>query len=200
MRCLQTCCPLADYLCPSPMIDFDHAVIQDFLTSRRAAHLEELNIVRAAFEFVRDEIAHSWDVGSARVTARASDVLRAGEGICYAKSTPAGGPAARPGNPGGADISAADAGGYAGKRTLRARAEHRLLVHFAPVDPPGRSRQQAWDRRPVFDRGRTACLSGAPGVQRVRLLAQPARAASEDRGDAAVTHGLPHDVRQLFAD
>jgi transglutaminase-like putative cysteine protease len=42
--------------------------------------------VVTTFEFVRDKIAHSWDIQSRRVTARASEVLRYGEGICYAKS------------------------------------------------------------------------------------------------------------------
>ncbi len=42
--------------------------------------------MRRAFHFVRDEIAHSWDIGSRRVTAKASEVLEHAEGICYAKS------------------------------------------------------------------------------------------------------------------
>jgi transglutaminase-like putative cysteine protease len=42
--------------------------------------------VRACFEFVRDEIAHSADVRRNPVTCRASDVLRHETGFCYAKS------------------------------------------------------------------------------------------------------------------
>ncbi|PLT27913.1 transglutaminase-like domain-containing protein [Peribacillus deserti] len=41
---------------------------------------------KTAFEFVRDEISHSWDIQSTRVTCKASDVLTYKEGICYAKS------------------------------------------------------------------------------------------------------------------
>ena len=78
--------PIGAYLHPLPMIDFDHIVIQGFLASGRTAHQGEIETVRATFEFVRDNIAHSWDIGSPRVTVRASDVLREGEGICYAKS------------------------------------------------------------------------------------------------------------------
>ena len=43
-------------------------------------------IARAAFAFVRDDIAHSWDAQDRVVTLSASDVLRERTGICYAKS------------------------------------------------------------------------------------------------------------------
>ncbi len=41
---------------------------------------------RMLFEWVRDEIPHSWDIRSEIVTCRASDVLVKGTGICFAKS------------------------------------------------------------------------------------------------------------------
>lgn len=43
-------------------------------------------IVRKCFEFVRDEIKHSWDYELNPVTCKASDVLIHGTGYCYAKS------------------------------------------------------------------------------------------------------------------
>lgn len=46
----------------------------------------ETEKVRIAFEFVRDEISHSWDIQGSRVTCKASDALDYKEGICYAKS------------------------------------------------------------------------------------------------------------------
>lgn len=42
--------------------------------------------VRALFEFVRDEIAHSMDVPTEVQTCRASEVLEHGTGLCYSKS------------------------------------------------------------------------------------------------------------------
>jgi transglutaminase-like putative cysteine protease len=42
--------------------------------------------VTKAYEFVRDEIAHSWDIQSARITRTASEALIFKEGICYAKA------------------------------------------------------------------------------------------------------------------
>ncbi len=42
--------------------------------------------LRALFEFVRDEIHHSFDIETDELTCNASQVLRAGHGLCYAKS------------------------------------------------------------------------------------------------------------------
>ncbi|MGY8870724.1 MAG: transglutaminase-like domain-containing protein [Pseudomonadales bacterium] len=43
-------------------------------------------IAKACFEFVRDEIKHSWDYKMNPVTCKASDVLTHKTGYCYAKS------------------------------------------------------------------------------------------------------------------
>lgn len=43
-------------------------------------------IAQKCFEFVRDEIKHSWDYQLNPVTCKASDVLVHGTGYCYAKS------------------------------------------------------------------------------------------------------------------
>ena len=43
-------------------------------------------IAKACFNFVRDEIKHSWDYELNPVTCKASDVLEHGTGFCYAKS------------------------------------------------------------------------------------------------------------------
>lgn len=43
-------------------------------------------IARACFEYVRDEIQHSWDYQRNPVTCKASEVLEHGTGYCYAKS------------------------------------------------------------------------------------------------------------------
>lgn len=42
--------------------------------------------VRVVYEFVRDYIYHSWDIRSMNITCKASEVLYANEGICYAKA------------------------------------------------------------------------------------------------------------------
>lgn len=57
-------------------------------TARRLAEgaRSDADIVRACFEFVRDEVRHSSDFRCNPVTVRASDVLHHGTGFCYAKS------------------------------------------------------------------------------------------------------------------
>lgn len=47
---------------------------------------DEIETVRKCYEFVRDQIQHSWDVQDRRITAKASEVLREKVGICWAKS------------------------------------------------------------------------------------------------------------------
>jgi len=47
---------------------------------------EHVEFVKKAYEFVRDEISHSWDIQSSRITCKASETLFFREGICYAKS------------------------------------------------------------------------------------------------------------------
>lgn len=47
---------------------------------------DPIEIARRCFEWVRDEIRHTWDAQLKPVTCAASEVLRAGTGYCYAKS------------------------------------------------------------------------------------------------------------------
>jgi transglutaminase-like putative cysteine protease len=67
-------------------VDFDHPDVQRHLAASPCEDRSEEAVICADFEFVRDQVAHSWDIGSRRVTGRASEVLRHREGICYAKS------------------------------------------------------------------------------------------------------------------
>ncbi len=77
---------LDSYLNPTPWIDFEHPEIQAHLTAHPTDDRPEEAVIRETFEFVRDRVAHLWDIGSRRVTGRASEALRHREGICYAKS------------------------------------------------------------------------------------------------------------------
>ena len=78
---------LSDYLTETEELDYSHPLIQKLAASLYGtANADELTFVKAAFEYVRDEIAHSWDIQASRVTCRASDVLQYRHGICYAKS------------------------------------------------------------------------------------------------------------------
>jgi transglutaminase-like putative cysteine protease len=77
--------PMDAYLEPAPLIDRDDPAIIAFVDERlRDCTPEEA--VRRVFHFVRDEVAHSWDIQGRTVSRSASDALRIREGICYPKS------------------------------------------------------------------------------------------------------------------
>lgn len=83
------------YLAADEVIDADAPAIVE-LAARLAAGVAggdgetaqaDAVYAEAAYGFVRDRIAHSFDTGRPYSAAyRASDVLRAGDGICFAKS------------------------------------------------------------------------------------------------------------------
>lgn len=68
------------------MVDVSHPLIQTCVDSLGTSQQSKEEKVRATFHFVRDQIHHSWDIQSRRITCKASDVLRHREGICYAKA------------------------------------------------------------------------------------------------------------------
>jgi len=77
---------LTPYLSPSYYIDFEHPLVSDKAQQLARKHHGELELAKACFEFVRDEIQHSWDFRKNPVTCKASDVLIHRTGYCYAKS------------------------------------------------------------------------------------------------------------------
>jgi transglutaminase-like putative cysteine protease len=78
--------PPEAYLASDEIIDWHHPAIASLVMEKGWADLSEIERARAAYEFVRDEVPHAWDVQSDVVTCRASDVLERRVGICYAKS------------------------------------------------------------------------------------------------------------------
>ncbi|MBT5927773.1 MAG: transglutaminase family protein [Verrucomicrobia bacterium] len=74
------------YLASSKYIDWNHPDIQ--VEARRLSESisDEVDLVKACFEFVRDEIRHSWDFQLNPVTCKASEVLLHRTGYCYSKS------------------------------------------------------------------------------------------------------------------
>jgi transglutaminase-like putative cysteine protease len=74
------------YLRATDIIDaHDPAVIQQ-AKDLAQGHATTEGVAQACFEFVRDQIAHSWDARLNPVTCKASDVLAHRTGYCYAKS------------------------------------------------------------------------------------------------------------------
>lgn len=76
----------SDYLAASEYIDWEHPIVLAKAKELAVGVTDFLTIVRRTFEFVRDEIRHSWDFKQNPVTCAASEVLVYGTGYCYAKS------------------------------------------------------------------------------------------------------------------
>lgn len=74
------------YRASSEFIDWHNPLVAEKAKqlSREMNSLEE--IAKNCFEFVRDEIKHSWDYQLNPVTCKASEVLEHKTGYCYAKS------------------------------------------------------------------------------------------------------------------
>src|SRR5262245_40063633 len=74
-----------EYLKATAIVDWQHAEVLE-LAEMLASRQDPIQTARRCFEWVRDEIRHSYDYQLKTVTCRASEVLAARTGICYAKS------------------------------------------------------------------------------------------------------------------
>lgn len=74
------------YLESSNIIDFEDDYIQKVTNDLVFDLKDEISIIKKVYEFVRDRIHHSFDIDGKVITCKASEVLKVGEGICYAKS------------------------------------------------------------------------------------------------------------------
>lgn len=77
---------LRDYLACTDVIDCDHRSIMAEAERLAGSSGSSLELIRNTYEFVRDAVSHSADITGKVVTCKASAVLEAGEGLCYAKS------------------------------------------------------------------------------------------------------------------
>lgn len=77
---------IQDYLKMDEIIDYNNRLIVEKCLELEKGTVDEISLVTRVYEFVRDEIRHSEDIGEQRVTCRASEVLELGHGICCAKA------------------------------------------------------------------------------------------------------------------
>lgn len=75
-----------EYLEHSTYIDWQHPAVLAKAKTVAGTLTKDTDIAQACFEYVRDEIRHSWDYKMNPVTCKASEVLEHGTGYCYAKS------------------------------------------------------------------------------------------------------------------
>jgi hypothetical protein len=77
---------IQDYLAASDVIDFDHPLVAERARAMARDATSMVDLARRAYEWVRDEIRHTWDHRDVPVTCTASEVLATKTGFCYAKS------------------------------------------------------------------------------------------------------------------
>jgi transglutaminase-like putative cysteine protease len=73
------------FLAPCDVIDWRSTAVRE-LAARITSGVRADEAICALFNWVRDVIPHTADVGQGRLTLRASEVLSERTGICYAKS------------------------------------------------------------------------------------------------------------------
>ena len=77
---------IEEYLKETPSIDYMNSHIQEKVQELENQSNDEMEYIKRSYEFVRDEIPHSWDIGASIVSKTASDVLINKTGICWTKS------------------------------------------------------------------------------------------------------------------
>lgn len=77
---------ISEYLKSDDVIDYNNEAITQIADSLYQNAESEIEFIKAAYEFVRDKVSHSADINEDIITCSASEVLKAGHGICFAKS------------------------------------------------------------------------------------------------------------------
>lgn len=77
---------IEEYLKCDSIIDYDNTEVAELAEKIYRDSDNETDFIRKAYEYVRDNISHSADIMADEVTCSASEVLKAGHGICFAKS------------------------------------------------------------------------------------------------------------------
>ena len=74
------------FLDETESIDYNNPIILEKVDELRNHSLSQIDYIENSYNFVRDEIPHSWDIQSELISRRASEVLMNGTGICWVKS------------------------------------------------------------------------------------------------------------------
>lgn len=75
-----------EYLKEDKVIDYGNEIITCLADRLYQGINSETEYIEKVYEFVRDNISHSADINEDVLTCCASEVLKAGHGICFAKS------------------------------------------------------------------------------------------------------------------
>ena len=77
---------IVEYLKCDDIIDYKNESVAKLADTLYEGSDGETDFIRKAYEYVRDHFPHSADANEDLITIRASEVLAAGHGICFAKS------------------------------------------------------------------------------------------------------------------
>ncbi|MDO4467281.1 MAG: transglutaminase-like domain-containing protein [Bacillota bacterium] len=77
---------MKEYLKETRSINYSHPLVQEKIKELQKQSNSSLEYAQKAYEFVRDQISHTWDMRSNIVSKNASDVLKNQTGICWTKS------------------------------------------------------------------------------------------------------------------
>lgn len=77
---------IEEYIKEDEIIDYSNEMIVKLAEELYEQSGNETEYIRAAYEYVRDHISHSADINEDIITCSASEVLKEGHGICFAKS------------------------------------------------------------------------------------------------------------------
>ena len=86
MHIIQHSNKIEEYLKEDEVIDYKNEAIVQLADTLFEKANNELEYIKIAYEFVRDNISHSADINEDMLTCSASEVLAEGHGICFAKS------------------------------------------------------------------------------------------------------------------
>ncbi|MBE5880270.1 MAG: transglutaminase domain-containing protein [Lachnospiraceae bacterium] len=77
---------IEEYIKEDEIIDYSNEMIVKLAEELYEQSGNETEYIRAVYEYVRDHISHSADINEDIITCSASEVLKEGHGICFAKS------------------------------------------------------------------------------------------------------------------
>lgn len=77
---------MEDYLQNTSVIDFNNDNVKQLAEKLKEGTKSKLELSKKVYEYVRDNISHSFDINGSVVTCKASEVLQEKQGICFAKS------------------------------------------------------------------------------------------------------------------
>lgn len=86
MKITQKTHDISEYLKSDEIIDYDDKSVSRLADTLYERSEDSLDYIRNVYEYVRDRIPHSADINAEGVSCSASEVLKIGHGICFAKS------------------------------------------------------------------------------------------------------------------